>query len=89
MALGATRGDVLRSVAMRGLATASAGIALRLLGSLGATRAMSTLLFGVRPTDPPTFAAVCRTLGLVTLIASYLPARRATRVDPMAALRHD
>jgi predicted permease len=89
MALGASRGDVLRAVAKRGLATAGAGIVLGVAGALAATRALSSLLFGVRPADPATFAAVCCVLSLVALVASYIPARRATRLDPMAALRHE
>jgi putative ABC transport system permease protein len=65
------------------------GIAGGLAGALAVTRALSTLLFGVTTTDPLTFAAVAGTLAIVALLASYLPARRAARVDPMTALRGD
>jgi predicted permease len=87
MALGAQAGDVLRGVVAQGAARAAAGIALGLVGALFLTRFLTTLLFGVRPTDAPTFVAVAALLGSVALVASYLPARRATRIDPMAALR--
>ncbi len=87
MALGAERGDVLRSVVGQGAKRAAAGIALGLLGALSLTRFLSTLLFGVHPTDAITFVAVAALLATVALLASYIPARRATRIDPMAALR--
>jgi len=87
MALGAGRGEVLRGVLAQGARRAIAGIAIGLLGSLILTRFLSTLLFGVRATDPVTFVAVPTLLAAVALLASYIPARRATRIDPMAALR--
>jgi ABC-type antimicrobial peptide transport system permease subunit len=65
------------------------GTALGLAAALVLTRSMGTLLFGVTPTDPVTFIVVPLSLALVALVASYLPARRATRVDPVAALRAD
>ena len=66
-----------------------AGIAIGLCGALAASRALSGLLFGIAPTDPSTFIAVPLLFALVALAASYLPARRATRVDPMVVLRSE
>jgi ABC-type antimicrobial peptide transport system permease subunit len=68
---------------------AVAGIGLGLLGSLAATRALGSLLYGVSATDPLTFAAVAFVLGGVAALASFLPAQRATRIDPMVALKAD
>ena len=87
MALGAERGDVLWLVIGEGLALATAGAAVGIAGSLVLTRFLSTLLFGVSPTDPATFAVVTVILGGLAVMASYIPARRATRVDPIVALR--
>jgi len=87
MALGARRGDVLRSVVAQGARRAGAGIVLGLLGALFVTRFLSTLLFDIHPTDAITFAAVAALLAADALVASYIPARRATRIDPMRALR--
>jgi len=78
---------VLALVVRQGLALAAVGVALGLLASAGATRLIAGLLFGVSPTDPLTFAAVAVLLTLVALLACLVPARRATRVDPMTALR--
>jgi len=89
MALGAQRGDVLRQVLSEGARLAGIGIAAGLAGSLLATRLVATLLFGVKPADPLTFAAVAAILAGVTLTACYIPARRATRVDPIVALRYE
>jgi predicted permease len=89
MALGAKRADVLGMVLTRGIKLALFGIALGLVAALAATRLMAHLLYGVSPTDPLTFAAVAAGLLAVAMTASYLPARRAARVDPMIALRHD
>ncbi len=89
MALGAQTGDVLRLVGREGLVLAAAGIGVGLAGALALTRLMSSLLFGVSPTDPITFAAVPAMLAAVALAACYLPARRAARVDPTVALRYD
>jgi putative ABC transport system permease protein len=65
------------------------GIGVGLIGALTLTRFLSTLLFGVTPTDPVTFLAVSILLGIVAFLASYIPARRATRVNPMVALRYE
>jgi predicted lysophospholipase L1 biosynthesis ABC-type transport system permease subunit len=87
MALGAREGNVLGLVVKQAMATAVAGTALGVLGALAATRLLSTLIYGVAPRDPLTFVAVSALLLGVTLTASLVPARRATRVDPMEALR--
>jgi putative ABC transport system permease protein len=89
MALGAQRQDVLKQVLTEGARLAAFGLALGLAGSLVATRLIATLLFGVKPTDPLTFAAVAVILASVTLAACYIPSRRATRVEPMVALRYE
>jgi len=87
MALGAQRGDVLRMVVGRALVLAIAGIGVGAVGAFTLTRLMDKLLFDVRPEDPMTFGAVSVLLALVAGLASYLPGRRATRVDPVVALR--
>jgi predicted permease len=89
MALGANRGSVLRMVMRQGMLLAASGVALGVTGAFGVTRVIATLLFGVRPTDPATIAAVVATIVTVALLACYLPARRATRVDPMLVLRDE
>ncbi len=86
-ALGAQQHDILGLVVGQGLRLALAGVALGIAGAFGLTRLMTTLLFHVTATDPATFAAVALVFLLVALAASYIPARRATRIDPMAALR--
>jgi predicted permease len=89
MALGAGRANVFAMVLSRGARLAGAGIAIGLIVALGVTRTMASFLYGVRPADPLTFGAVSLLLGLVALLACYLPARRATRVDPVIAIRHE
>jgi predicted permease len=89
MALGAAPRDVVKSVLSQALSLVLAGIAIGLVGALALTRFIASLLFGVRPTDPATFAAVCLILTAVAVLASYLPARRAAKVDPLVALRYE
>jgi putative ABC transport system permease protein len=80
---------VLRLVITQGLKLAVFGVVIGLLGAWGVTRVMSALLFGVTPTDALTLGAVAVTLGMVALLACYVPARRATKVDPLVALREE
>jgi predicted permease len=87
MALGAQRGDVLSLVMRQGAVLTVTGLVLGLAAALGTTHLVTHLLFGVSATDPITFAGVCLLLAAVATLASYLPARHATKVDPMIALR--
>ena len=89
MALGAQASDVLRMVIWRGMRLTLAGVTLGVVASLALTRIMKSLLFDVSAADPATFALIALLLVSVALIASYIPARRATRVDPLLALRHE
>jgi predicted permease len=89
MALGAQAGRVLRLVAWQGMTLTLTGMAVGVVASLALTRVMSGLLYGVAATDPATFAATALLLTAVSLAACYLPARRATRVNPLIALRYD
>jgi putative ABC transport system permease protein len=88
MALGANRADVVGMVVKQGMFLAVTGIVLGLAGAIGLTRLMSGLLFGVSALDPITLLTGATLLAVATLTATYVPARRATRVDPMVALRH-
>jgi predicted permease len=89
MSLGATRGDVLLLVLRQGVCLAVAGSVAGIAGALLLSRLMAKLLYGVQPTDPATFGAVAGGLGVVAMLACYVPARRAMRIDPMAALRYE
>jgi ABC-type antimicrobial peptide transport system permease subunit len=89
MALGAHRNDVLRLVVGRGLKLTLIGVAIGNAGALGLTRFLASLLYDVKPTDRVTFIAVSLILTTAALLASYIPSRRATKVDPMVVLRYE
>jgi len=89
VALGATRRNIVSLVVRQGMALALSGVAIGLAGAFMLTRLIRSLLFGVEATDPVTFVGIALLLGLVALLASYIPARRASRVDPLVALRYE
>src|SRR5262249_51515824 len=89
MALGADRSKVLWLVLKQGLTLALIGIAIGLITSIGITRTISSLLYGISPNDPLTLLLIPLPLGLVTFLAGWIPARRAALIDPLDALRHE
>jgi predicted permease len=89
MALGATPRSVVRLIVGQGMRVVAAGVAVGLAGALLVTRLMTNVVYGIRVTDPVTYAAVSVLLVVVALVASYVPARRATRIDPLASMRAD
>jgi ABC-type antimicrobial peptide transport system permease subunit len=89
MALGAKRSQIVRMVVVQGLKAVLAGVAIGIAGAFALTRFLSSQLYGVTATDAQTFGAASLFLILVALLACYLPAHRASRVDPITALRHE
>ena len=89
MALGASVTDILKLTMARGLKLVAMGLVIGVVGALALTRLLATLLFDISASDPLTFAAVAIVLASVAMVACYIPARRATRVDPMIALRYE
>ncbi|MGB9179654.1 MAG: FtsX-like permease family protein, partial [Pyrinomonadaceae bacterium] len=89
LALGAQSSDVLKMIVGQGMALAAIGIVIGLAVALTLTRLLSSLLFGVSATDPVTFTGIALLLACVAFLASYIPARKATKVDPMVALRYE
>jgi putative ABC transport system permease protein len=89
MALGAQHGDVLRMVIAQGAKLVGIGVVIGIAAALGLTQLLSTALYGVTATDPGTYVAVSALLVVVAMLACYIPAHRAARVDPMVALRYE
>jgi putative ABC transport system permease protein len=89
MAFGADRSDVLKLIIGQGMALTLAGVAIGFVASLALTRLLQKLLFGISPTDPITFVVIALVLCAVPFLACYIPAHRATKVDPMAALHYE
>ena len=89
VALGATPGTVVRLVIGQGMRVVGAGVVVGVIGALLVTRLMTNVVYGVRVTDPITYVGVATLLSVVALVASYIPARRATRIDPLVAMRTD
>jgi ABC-type antimicrobial peptide transport system permease subunit len=89
MALGAQCNDVLKLVFKKGLTLILVGVVVGVAGALALTRVLTSFLYGVTPTDPVTIVAICVLITAVGLVACYIPARRATKIDPMVALRYE
>ena len=89
MALGASTGSVLRLVLRQGLALTGVGLALGLMAAVAGTRLLTNILFRVQPNDPMVYLAVAVLLGIVALVACYVPARRAAKIDPLTAIRQE
>jgi putative ABC transport system permease protein len=89
MALGAQASDVLKMLVGQGMVLTAVGIAIGVIAALALTQLMSNMLFGISPTDPLTFGVIAALLAVVALLACFVPARRATKVDPMIALRYE
>jgi ABC-type antimicrobial peptide transport system permease subunit len=89
MALGARSSDVLRLILRQGMVLTGIGLTVGLIAAIAATRLVASMLFEVKASDPATYIGVAALLGVVSLAASYIPARRAARVDPASALRRD
>jgi putative ABC transport system permease protein len=89
MVFGAPRASILSLVVGEGLKLSAVGVVIGLIGALAITRVMASLLVGVNPTDPVTFAAIVALFGIIAATASWIPARRASRLDPMAAIREE